>query len=516
MPLARVFTHYPERATALCEQLQQQGYQIEVRSPDQTQLAPADLEVEFEICDRADVLQRAATLADELQADVAVAPGVLQPVAQSATEPVEASLPGPAEILPAEGAGEASLPEAVPAQERDPEREFEAAFSPIHAQAEPEREAAAQAEMPAEEQLPYLIETPAAEFEALPPVAMMEEPDTMRAESVEIPIHESAAVEQAPKPADPVPYLAQLRPFGPRSSHGQAEETPAREPLPDSRSKAAESKAALQGIGRSAASIFSTAISGARSISASAAESFRERLQEYRKRAQVRSAEARAERVARMLDLEQRKAEAHQRATELEAAREAASARLIELIRQRDPGLSEEERKATPSPMPPPIQTPVDSLRHASIAGMQAKPRRPMTPQLRAVLTGAAAVSILFVIGIVLGEFYPRAPLASTANHAANGVTVQGAGGATVKMGEPVQPTQAKAPQTAIPAAATQQSEATKPSPRVSQARHVAAQQGGETTIGDDVVIRHFSRPVPTQKPRQSGQQAGLKHFSDM
>jgi hypothetical protein len=29
-------------------------------------------------------------------------------------------------------------------------------------------------------------------------------------------------------------------------------------------------------------------------------------------------------------------------------------------------------------------------------------------------------------------------------------------------------------------------------------------------------VIRHYSRPVPMQKPKQSDQQAGLKHFSDM
>jgi hypothetical protein len=29
-------------------------------------------------------------------------------------------------------------------------------------------------------------------------------------------------------------------------------------------------------------------------------------------------------------------------------------------------------------------------------------------------------------------------------------------------------------------------------------------------------VVRHFSRPVPTQKPKQAGQQAGLKQFSDL
>ena len=58
----------------------------------------------------------------------------------------------------------------------------------------------------------------------------------------------------------------------------------------------------------------------------------------------MRSAEARAAHAARLLDLEQRRAEAQQRATELEAAREAAAARLMELVRQRDPGLYEQSQ----------------------------------------------------------------------------------------------------------------------------------------------------------------------------
>ena len=44
-----------------------------------------------------------------------------------------------------------------------------------------------------------------------------------------------------------------------------------------------------------------------------------------------------------MLDLEQRRAEAQQRAAELEAARMAASVRLMELLQQRKPGLHESQ-----------------------------------------------------------------------------------------------------------------------------------------------------------------------------
>jgi hypothetical protein len=570
MPLARIFTHHPERTTSLSGELQQQGYQVEVRSPDQIHLAPADLEIEFEVCDRADVLERAASLADELQADVAVAPGVLQPIQQNAAEALpaaETAVPKPIdlkpiapnpidsrplEIVPVDVAAEEHAPEDRRfeerhfedrrfedggVKERDPEREFEAAFS------------AARPELPVEMQLPPMIENPVTEYAPLPPVAFAEEPAPMRAEPVVFPVHESAAhepaihqeaaqpdtLEETARAADPVPYLAQLKPF----SHAptQAEESGYRAVDETSRESEANAagttKTAAPGIGRSAANIFSTAMAGAKSASASTAESFRGWLQEYKKRAQVRSAEARAARVARMLDLEQRNAEAQQRAAELEAARQAAAARLVELVRQRDPGLHEtrppkeglreeswSEARKEPAAKPSPYRSPVESLRHASIAGLRTRPRRPLSPQLRAVLTGAAAISVLFVIGIVLGALYPRTPVAHpAAGNAANGVTVQGGGvtvqtdGATATTGAPAaQPAPAK-PQ---PSASSAQPPAPeKPSPRGSQARHVAAQQG-ESTIGDDVVIRHYSRPVPTEKPKQSGQQAGLKHFSDM
>ena len=120
--------------------------------------------------------------------------------------------------------------------------------------------------------------------------------------------------------------------------------------------------------------------------------------------------------------------------------------------------------------------------------------------------------------------FHSRAPLANPANHASNGVTVK-TGGVTVQAGA-AKP-QASQPATSTPAQAKPQSgqpsanaptqaanTATKPSPRVQQA-HLAPQQS-EQEIGDDVVVRHFSRPVPTQKPKQAGQQAGLKQFSDL
>src|SRR4029077_9531715 len=106
MPLARILTRNPERTADLSSQLKQQGYSVEVARPDQLNLAPADLEIEFEVCERADVLDRAADLATELGADVAVAPGVLQMSPKPAAEPImygsTAPQPLPPEIIASE------------------------------------------------------------------------------------------------------------------------------------------------------------------------------------------------------------------------------------------------------------------------------------------------------------------------------------------------------------------------------------------------------------------------------
>jgi hypothetical protein len=556
MPLARILTHHPERATALAEQLQQQGYRVEVCRPDQPNLSGADLEIEFEICERADALERAASLADELHADVAVAPGVLQ--AQAQPEIAEVAAP----------------PSAEPITDReltDREREFQAAFQTAEPEIEP---AAARADLSkadlseadlAEKEQPQVIDFPVMEQsplysskpepslpgtpEPLPPVQFIDESPSG---------NEPLVAVETPRAADPVPYLAQLTPFG-TPGEQRAERFSNREP----EQQPVARKRAGAGLGKRASQFVGRSIAAMKVGAAETAESFRENLKEYKKRAQVRSAEAHAARVARMLDLEQRQAEAQERAKELGIAREAAAARLADLLRERDPGLREEgmrqeqlreemlyeaskpsapsrdksSRASAPLAARPvdatPLRKPAGSLGHPSsghaslgqtwIAGLIARPRRPMSPQLRAVLTGAAAVTFLFVIGIALGVLQPHAPLASTgskatsssgASAAGGGVTLQ-TGGVTVKTGTPAQSTPAKPLQSPATSAKTQGAEQVKPSPRVSTAKHIA-EQNGEKEIGDDVVVRHFNTPAPTQKPKQNGQQAGLKHFSDL
>lgn len=575
MPLARILTRNPERTEDLSNQLKQQGYSVEVARPDQANLAPADLEIEFEVCERADVLDRAADLATELGADVAVAPGILRMPPKPAAEPVMYGSTAPQPAVPEikesepvlsrkiEAEPETAMPaESRPAmervQERDPERDFEAAFAPV-------------IEMPTAAQTSEVVDAPVMEHEPLPPVAFLEDspateppaPSAILDQQPEMHYAEAHRAEQAvvhpivfpepPRPADPMPYLAQLTPFSGRANRTDpaAEERQQHaEPAVRPSSQIPErGKKVLQDGARVAAQTWA----GALALAASTKASVRDHFQEYRKRAQVRSAEARAEHAARLLDLEQRRAEAHQRAAELELAREQAAARLMELVRQREPGLPPERvREQMPfepvapaqnQPSPgyyqrPPLQDrlreapPVVASKRAPVsparAAITATPLalwRSIHPPLRPILTGAAAVSALFIMGIVLGVFHSRPPLASTATHPSNGVTVQtGApSGVTVQTGSPKQQAaqpaavpQAKpqpgqsAPGTQTQAAAT----VAKPSPRVRQARLVAEQS--EKEIGDDVTIRHYSRPVPTQKPKQSGQQAGLKHFSDL
>ena len=553
MPLARILTRNPERTADLSSQLKQQGYSVEVARPDQTNLAPADLEIEFEVCERADVLDRAADLANELGADVAVAPGVLKMPPKPAAEPIiyGSTAPQPVEPEPvlsqkvmAEPAAEKVMHlESQPVGERDPERDFEAAFAPV-------------IEMPAAQASNEVIDAPIMEQEPMPPVAFLEDspavepmPSTPMAER-HTEEHAAAPIifPDPPRAADPMPYLAQLTPFSGRTS--RVNEVKPQEAAPVVRRQdhshiPERGKKVLQDGARVAAQTWA----GALALAASTKASVRDHFEEYRKRAQVRSAEARAQHAARLLDLEQRRAEAHQRASELELAREQAAARLMELVRQREPGLPPErlreqmpfepvapkqsqpsqsfyaqppvrENKRAVPPVAAPKQEPVSPAR-AAITATPIELWRSINPPLRAVLAGGAVVTAIFIMGIVIGLVH-SSPLASTTTHPSNGVTLQ-TGGVTLPAGpakaqaaQPVTATAQAKPQPGQTQPTQTQSAGTvtKPSPRVRQA-HLVAEQS-EKQIGDDVVIRHYSRPMPTQKPKQAGQQAGLKHFSDL
>lgn len=116
MPLARILTLRPEEVTGLYEQLQQLGFDVEVSNPHDRNLATADLEIEFAICDQQQVLGRAAAIANQLQAEVVVFPGALPPIPKPVViEEVPVSVPEPVEMEPS------SLPAEVLVQEEEQE-----------------------------------------------------------------------------------------------------------------------------------------------------------------------------------------------------------------------------------------------------------------------------------------------------------------------------------------------------------------------------------------------------------
>jgi hypothetical protein len=96
---ARICSSHPENAASLAEALKQQGYQVEVLHPEQPPGSPADLEIVLETCASVDVVRRAAELAKDFDADVAVAPSSLIATPRSPAE----------EILPLEAASEPDI-----------------------------------------------------------------------------------------------------------------------------------------------------------------------------------------------------------------------------------------------------------------------------------------------------------------------------------------------------------------------------------------------------------------------
>lgn len=100
MPLARIITRFPKHTGALCQQLQLEGYEVEIAAPEELHSLPADLEIDFALCNPAEALEQASRRAAELDADVVVAPGVLELAMQRAAAPVESQVEAKIEAQP--------------------------------------------------------------------------------------------------------------------------------------------------------------------------------------------------------------------------------------------------------------------------------------------------------------------------------------------------------------------------------------------------------------------------------
>jgi hypothetical protein len=130
-------------------------------------------------------------------------------------------------------------------------------------------------------------------------------------------------------------------------------------------------------------------------------------------------------------------------------------------------------------------------------------------PQVKAAFAGAAAICALFILGLAIAGFEPKAALPDNMKQTlqsgvtvpASGVTVQ-TGGVTLS-----QPSTKPTPAIQLGPAPVKQS------PPARHRVHRSSLRDDEDMIGNDVVVRHFpvrKKPVPTQ------QQAKLKRYSDL
>jgi hypothetical protein len=507
MPLARIITLHPDQTGALFQQLQSQGYAVEVVSPDEIVIRPADLEIDFEVCPAGRALERAAEVAQHLNTDVAVAPG-----------------------LPEQALHGQVVPEpATPSLIEEPASQF--APADLHHQADfhPEIEAPEAQHataLPQEHEFPPPIVqeaiVPAIEEHATPP-QQEQHTEVLNHQEQSTVIEQSHFAHDADLPAAPLnaeeeqPAPTPFIQTSPTNAVAPLPETGEPEP---SRRRAAEILAPL-------AEKASRAIVAGKVLASEAWVSAQHAGKEYRERLDIRREEARAAREQRLLDLAKRKALATERAAELEAARQSASARLQQLLRERavEPVLHTPavyEEAAATSAVPErqngrPAWPRMNAWRTYLVSWMGKR----YTPQLEAVLTGVAAATALFAIGLALYSFHPRPALSSSIDQPYKGVTVK-TGGTTVG-GNPVAATQ---PVSKPSPSETEQRPTAKQSPHRSgtasdvTVRHFApsrriSRAASDGVIADDVTIRHFGAQAKPPAAKTTPQ-AGLKHISDM
>jgi hypothetical protein len=391
MPLARIITGYPEHIADLSQQLQREGFSVEVAAPDQIHLQPADLEIDFAICNPAEVLQQAARRATELRADVVVASGVLELATQ------------PAVVAPVE---------------LEPTKVVEIQAQPQPTQAVPVQ---------------------AAPIEVIPVQSAEEE------------------------------FSHELPAYNPHFAVNLG--TQLRESLSDLGVAAAElSKRLVEHLRTAAASIRS------------------------------RMAAAKANRAFVAESLAGQHAEAQEQSANLLAEQQEP-----ELEKQRELAASAASQQQLP--LPASASAPVRRPKMAHVRRTQL--------QLRGIFTGAAAASVLFIVGIVLANLHPQHPLPASMTQTS--VEQHVPFGAIIVQGTSAKPA-ANVPQPKIvpphanlqPRVNSQTPAPKKPHPYRTR---LAAHENEDDVTADDVVVRHF--PAQVRRP-PAQQQAKLRRYSDL
>ncbi len=401
MPLARIITRFPEHTSTLSQQLQLEGYTVEIAAPGELHIQPADLEIDFALYSPAEVLERASRRAAELGADLVVAPGVLELAMQ---------------------------PEAAPV-ELQPEPE-------VVTQPEPE---------------PVPVEMASAETVPSGPVPMQPAEEEMGHELPSYNPHFAGNLG------------AQLR-----------------EALTSLGAAAGELRLRLAGHMKAAAG----SITG--------------RALEYQAQMKQKAAERQAIREQHRTEIASAQAE----------AQKPAAANVV----------AQEQAEPQPAPAVATVATVEEvprSARTFPAAPHQSVVRARRTPlQLRGIFTGAAAASILFVVGLVLANVHQQSPLPPSMTHTP--VEQHVPFGAIIVKGAPAPANTTAVPPPAVapapkpqPSASSQATTLKKPHP---YHRRASVREEDEVTT-NDVTVRHFPSSTP-RRPVQ--QQAKFKRYSDM
>ncbi len=474
MALARILAVRPRDAADFARQLQDSGFQVEIVGPNQQPLAPADLEIEFAICDHHEVLRRAVAIAEQLHSEVVVFPGAVQ-----APQPVF------------------EVPEVL---EGDPEPAmYEQSGDPHQAgPGEPGRDRVDAVILPEPAQEHRILGTP------LPPAEMPLAWEDA-GEPTEIFQEDRVVVPDQPLPAasqQPVLSEETLAPQGPSIFERLADGL--RTALTDGAAK----------LKKAAGSASATVITQTHAISAGI---------------KLRSAQARQAWEERLREVKQRRLEAAQRRTLLAQERQK-QAELAAVAGEQRPVLepvqeNEIERlRAEKQRLLAEIEYLQAALRQAQWTAAKPKLgkfikliRRPSGP-LRGAIAGGLAAVLLFLAGIVLANFQAVTPVSSQLG---NGVEEQTPFGPATVHGSPGVTVGGPPPSKSAPLAQAPQQSNLQPAPRASstkrpaQRRHFqrrASRTQNDATAGD-VIVRHFRQ---TAKPASTTQQqARLKHYSD-
>lgn len=483
MPLARIVTQTPQFASTLSEQLRTQGFSVEVVGPGESFQSSADLEIEFEVSNEQQALRKAAELAGQLHSEIIVFPGA---IANRSVQPARKVNP---------------VVEAVP--------------------------------------LP-----PRASMPATPFTEVLEQPAQHRVE-------ERQAVEERPAilPFPSGDTQNSAAPLAQELSQSDSRESgllggvgsEVRQSLQQTGAAFSEARNELgEALGRTSRKLRDS-LSHLRKRATSSGASVAGRAQQYRERLRERAAELQAARERRLAELESERADAQEKAAALEHHRrmqqkldEAMHQEVLERERiEREEQQAEQERhriaameqaaalelrrqkeQASTEAQPVIERVPVELPVEQPPARMRAVPMRRKRWALNGVLTGAIAISSLYLVGLTLANFRPRSPLPadltrpSVQQEVPFGAATVHAAPSPIAASRPTPPP-VHANKTAAPVVTA----APKPNP---QRRHLASRpnRSESDVTADDVVVKHFgAQPKPAKAPVQ---QVKLKRYSDM